>query len=113
DFAKIVSIADPQCSPDGKSIVCVVTRRDMVADKNDRELVHIDIGSGEQCQYTHERRALSMPRFSPSGDRIAFLAAPEPGKDSKDKEEKTQIFIMPTAGGEPQKITDSPTPVEQ
>jgi dipeptidyl aminopeptidase/acylaminoacyl peptidase len=114
DFSKIVSLSDPQFSPDGKSIVCVIARRDMAADKNDRELLMIDVATGTNRQLTFDRKALSSPRFSPSGDRLAFLAAEPAAKDAKEsKEDKTQIYVMPTSGGESQKISDSPTPIEQ
>src|SRR5215470_8596261 len=32
DFAKIVAVSDPQISPDGKSIVCVVSRANLEQD---------------------------------------------------------------------------------
>ncbi|PYT97606.1 MAG: hypothetical protein DMG38_19315 [Acidobacteria bacterium] len=39
DMAKIVSVSDPQISPDGKSIVIVVSRANLEQDRNERELV--------------------------------------------------------------------------
>ena len=108
DFPKIVSVADPQFSPDGKSIVFVVSRRNMTADRIDRELVLIDVASGAQRSLTFERKALSSPRWSPSGDRLAFLA-----DDGSAKEERPQVWVLPLIGGEARKITESPTPVEQ
>jgi dipeptidyl aminopeptidase/acylaminoacyl peptidase len=108
DFAKIVAVSDPQFSPDGHSIACVVTRRNMVADRLDREIVLIDVASGAQRSLTFERKALSSPRWSPLGDRIAFLADDGAGKD-----ERAQVWILALAGGDARKLTESPTPVEQ
>ena len=108
DFAKIVNVSDPQISPSGKSIVCVVSRANMEEDRFDRDLVLVDIASGVQHVLTHNRKDAGSPRWSPSGDRIAFLAAVGPAK-----EEKAQIFILSMTGGDAAKITDVPGGVEQ
>src|SRR5262245_33614909 len=42
DYARIVTVSDPQISPDGKSIACVVSRRNLERDRSDRELVLLD-----------------------------------------------------------------------
>jgi dipeptidyl aminopeptidase/acylaminoacyl peptidase len=108
DFAKIVAVSDPQISPSGKSIVFVVSRANMEEDRFDRDVVLVDIASGVQHVLTHGRKDAGSPRWSPSGDRIAFLAAVGPAK-----EEKGQIFILPMTGGDAAKITDAPNGVEQ
>ena len=108
DFAKIVNVSDPQISPSGKSIVCVVSRANMEEDRFDRDLVLVDIANGVQHVLTHNRKDAGSPRWSPSGDRIAFLAAVGPAK-----EEKAQIFILSMTGGDAAKITDVPGGVEQ
>jgi dipeptidyl aminopeptidase/acylaminoacyl peptidase len=108
DFAKIVNVSDPQISPDGKSIVCVVSRANMEEDRYDRDLVLVNIASSAQHALTHNRKEAGSPRWSPTGDRLAFLAAVGPAK-----EEKAQIFIFPMSGGDPAKITDAPNGVEQ
>src|SRR5207245_10630036 len=38
DLAKIVSVSDPQISPDGKTIVVVVGRQNLEQDRTDREI---------------------------------------------------------------------------
>ncbi len=108
DFAKIVSVSDPQFSPDGKSLVFVVSRRNMVADRTDREFVLLDIASGTQRTLTSDRKALSSPRWAPGGERLAFLA-----DDGGAKEDRPQVFIFSMSGGDAKKLSESPTPVEQ
>jgi dipeptidyl aminopeptidase/acylaminoacyl peptidase len=108
DFAKITSVSDPQISPDGKSIVFVVSRPNLEQDRTDRELVLIDIATGAQHVLTYERKGAGSPRWSPSGDRLAFVAAAGAAKD-----EKPQIFILPMTSGEARKITEAPNGVEQ
>lgn len=74
DLGRIVRISDPQIAPDGKSIVIVVSRANYDEDRYDTDLVLVDVASGNQRTLTHERRSISQPRFSPSGDRLAFLS---------------------------------------
>jgi dipeptidyl aminopeptidase/acylaminoacyl peptidase len=108
DFGKAVSVSDPQISPDGKSIVYIVSRMNMEQDRNDRELVLMDIATASQRVLTHDRKDTGSPRWSPTGDRIAFLAAVGPAK-----EEKAQVFVLSMGGGDAVKITDAPSGVEQ
>jgi dipeptidyl aminopeptidase/acylaminoacyl peptidase len=108
DLTKIVSVSDPQISPDGKTIVFVVSRPNLEKDRSDRELVKIDIASGKHHVLTYERQGVGSPRWSPSGDRLAFLAVEGTGKEAQ-----PQIFILPMTGGEARKITDAPNGIEQ
>ncbi|HKE34528.1 MAG TPA: S9 family peptidase [Candidatus Acidoferrum sp.] len=108
DLAKIVSVSDPQISPDGKTIVVVVGRQNLEQDRTDRELLQIDIASGAQHALTYERKTAGSPRWSPNGDRLAFTANDGAGKDAK-----PQIFVLPIGGGEARKISDAPNGIEQ
>ncbi len=108
DFGKVVSVSDPQISPDGKSIVYVVSRMNMEQDRNDRDLVLQEIATAARRALTHDRKDVASPRWSPAGDRMAFLAAVGPPK-----EEKAQIFVLSMNGGDALKITDAPNGVEQ
>jgi len=108
DFAKITSVSDPQISPDGKSIVFVVSRPNLEQDRSDRELVQMDIASGTQHSLTYERKGVGSPRWSPNGDRLAFVAVEGAGKDAR-----PQVFVLPMTGGEARKLTDAPNGIEQ
>ena len=108
DFTRITTVSDPQISPDGKSVACVVSRINLDQDRNDRELFLIDIASGVPHVLTHDRKGVGSPRWSPEGDRLAFEAV-----DTAAKEQKLQLFVLPMAGGEAKKITDAPNGVEQ
>jgi dipeptidyl aminopeptidase/acylaminoacyl peptidase len=108
DFAKITSVSDPQISPDGKSIVFVVSRPNLDQDRSDRQLVLIEIATGAQHILTYERTGVGSPRWSPNGDRLAFVAVDGAGKDAK-----PQVFILPMTGGEARRITDAPNGIEQ
>ena len=108
DYAKVTSVSDPQISPDGKSIVFVVSRVDVEQDRSDRQLVLMEIPTGMQHVLTYERKGVGSPRWSPSGDRLAFVAVDGAGKDAK-----PQVFILLMAGGEARKITEAPNGIEQ
>jgi dipeptidyl aminopeptidase/acylaminoacyl peptidase len=108
DLQKIVGVSSPEISPDGKSIVIVVTRVNWDEDRYDNQLVLVDIATGVQQTLTNIRKGLSSPQWSPSGDRLAFVA--EVGEEKK---AAAQIFVLPMNGGEPQQITSAPLGVEQ
>src|ERR1700723_1233364 len=108
DVQKIVNVSSPAISPDGKSIVIIVTRVNWDEDRHDSQLVLVDIATGVRRQLTNIRKGLSSPQWSPTGDRLAFLA--ETGEEKKAAE---QIFVLPMNGGEPQQVTSAPLGVEQ
>jgi dipeptidyl aminopeptidase/acylaminoacyl peptidase len=130
DLATIVRVSDPQLSPDGKSIVFVLSRPNLKDARYDRSLVLVDVATGKQHPLTYDRRGVGSPRWSPSGDRIAFLdpaqvkpeeldtapgpadAAP-PKEPPPSKEAKYQVFVMSMSGGEAHRITRSAQDVEQ
>ena len=101
---KIVRMADPQLSPDGKSIAIVVSRANFEENRTDAEIVLVDVATRAQRVLTHGRRGLAQPRWSPSGDRLGFLAAVDG---------KPQLFVLPTAGGEAMQVTKAPTGLQQ
>jgi len=119
DLEKVVSVADPQISPDGKSIVCVVTRQNFDEDRSDRELVLVDIATGAQKVLTFDRKGVGSPRWSPNGDRLAFVAVAPYTKDKNNKddtrkrEDSLQVFVMPMNGGDAKKVSNALNGVEQ
>jgi dipeptidyl aminopeptidase/acylaminoacyl peptidase len=108
DLQKIVRVSNPEISPDGKSIVVVVSRVNWDDDRRDSRLVLVDIATGTQRPLTNIHKGLGSPGWSPSGDRLAFLAV-----TGEEKKAAPQIFVLPMNGGEPQQVTDTPLGVEQ
>ena len=103
-IGRIVRLTDPEIAPDGKSIAIVVSRTNYEEDRYDPQLVLIDVATHAQRIFTHDRRGLAQARWSPDGTRLAFLASVDG---------KSQIFVMPLAGGDSWQITKSPTGVQQ
>jgi dipeptidyl aminopeptidase/acylaminoacyl peptidase len=100
DLANLTSVSEPQISPDGKSIVFVVSRPDTIKNMMNRELVWLDIASRNQKALTYGRSAVAQPRWSPSGQQLAFLAPVGQGREAVN-----QIFILSMGGGEARQLT--------
>jgi dipeptidyl aminopeptidase/acylaminoacyl peptidase len=114
DLGALVRLADPQIAPDGKAIIVVVSRPNYDDNRHDAELVLIDVATGGQRVLTRNRRQLAYPRWSPTGDRVAFLAeaAPRPKKKSAGAQPPPARPEAPggrsaAAGGEPQRQISS------
>lgn len=94
-FRQLVRLSEPQLAPDGRSVLLVVSRQNHEKNRWENQLVKIDFASGRETVLTREYPDLRHPRWSPTGDRIAFLSAPA----------AVQIFLLPAAGGKAQRIS--------
>lgn len=132
DLARLVRPSDPQISPDGKTIVIVVSRPNYADNRHEAELILVDVATGAQRVLTRGRQELAHPRWSPGGESLAFLAKGTPKKAAKaegaataaaaekgappvavDDEGRRQIFVMPMDGGDALQITDAWSGVQQ
>src|SRR5439155_214775 len=95
-------------APDGKAIVCVVSRVNWTDDRYDANLVLVDIASSTQRTLTYDRKGIAAPRWSPSGDRLAFLATAGSGDKAA-----PQVYVLDMRGGEARQITEASNGVEQ
>src|SRR5262249_14636132 len=102
DLYKQVNVNDPQISPDGKSVLLIVSRVKLKENRWDPELMLIDAGSGAQRALTYERRGVASPRWSPDGSTIAFLA-----NTTNERDAKRQIWSVSMRGGDPRRLTDA------
>jgi len=105
DVVKITRVSDPQIAPDGKSIVVVVAHPNVKTDKYESELVLVDIATHSQRILTRDRVVRGYPRWSPTGDRLAYIA--------DDSDRKGQVFVLPMGGGDSMQLTHSAGAVTQ
>jgi dipeptidyl aminopeptidase/acylaminoacyl peptidase len=108
DITRIVRLSDPQLSPDGRSIALVTTRANLTDNRWDNDIVLVEVASGAQRTLTNARKRAGTPRWSPSGDRLAFTASVKVGEN-----ETPQVFVMPMQGGDARQITQAPGGVQQ
>jgi dipeptidyl aminopeptidase/acylaminoacyl peptidase len=107
DAAKLVRIADPQLSPDGKSIAVIMAGRLNPDQPPMAAIVAVDVSSGDRRVIVTGRREMTQPRWSPTGDRLAFLAlAPTP------KGDQPEIYVVPVSGGHDTAVTSVITGVQ-
>jgi len=98
DLLRIVFVGDPQISPDGDRILFT---RKHINDKNKyvTNLYSVDL-EGKLTQWTQGEAGVGGGRWSPDGQTIAFVS----GRDKP----ASQIYLIPTTGGEARKLTELP-----
>lgn len=101
--------SDFQISPDGTRVVWVKNIPDR---ERDRRVAHLFLNylDREQpaFQLTRGNSSESRPRWSPDGQRIAFLSSRVDTSDSASREDESkgqQLWLLDLRGGEPWKVT--------
>ncbi|MFC7071677.1 prolyl oligopeptidase family serine peptidase [Halovenus rubra] len=98
DFHDIVQVEEPRVSPDGESVAFV---RKVPDDESYAATIYVVSTGGDALRrFTVEEGVDSQPRWSPSGDRLAFVSTR--GAD----DDRPQLWVLPTAGGEARQVTN-------
>ncbi len=100
DLYRFEQITDLHLSPDGKQIIYTVQRVNREDEKRYTNLWMVN--SEGRCKprpFTSGKQNDTHPRWSPDGKQIAFLS-------NRHDEKDTQIYLIPTDGGEARKLTD-------
>ncbi len=77
DVFELEYASDPQISPDGRSVIYVRNAMDIMTDRVVSTLWMVDAGGKSHRPVTNGKRGDRWPRWSPSGDRIAFVGKHE------------------------------------
>lgn len=75
DMARIVDLEEPAISPDARHVALVVVTQDRSRDAYDNALAVVDVRTA-RMQVVASRRDVAVPRWSPDGSRLAYLARP-------------------------------------
>jgi dipeptidyl aminopeptidase/acylaminoacyl peptidase len=105
DYRALVRIASPRFSPDGSKIAFLTVRSDFARDRYDATLRVVETAGGGARVLVQGMRGLHLPRWSPDGRTVAFIADAAGGKP--------QIFTVAAAGGKPRQLGNAPHGVEQ
>ncbi len=100
DLFSLEVAADPQISPDGRWIAYVRRSGDIMTDRFRPAIWLIDTRTGAQMPLVAGTGAHSQPRWSPTGDRIAYISTAEGNA--------AQLFVRWMASGESVRITGLP-----
>jgi dipeptidyl aminopeptidase/acylaminoacyl peptidase len=98
DFMRLQLVSDPQISPDSERVAFVKKSVDAARSKYRSEIWVAPTLEGEPRRFTGSDSNDSHPRWSPDGSRLAFL--------SDRRKPKSQLFTIPTDGGEPTPLTN-------
>src|SRR5918998_3042443 len=102
DLLAIKSVSDPQISPDGKSVVYVVSEIDRATDKSNSDLWLVPAAGGEPKRLTTSEGTDNHPRWRPDGKEIAFVSS---------RGGSSQVWLLPIDGGEARQLTKLPIDV--
>jgi dipeptidyl aminopeptidase/acylaminoacyl peptidase len=94
DLFDLEAADDPQISPDGRWIAYVRRSGDIMTDRFRRSIWLVDTATGRQMPLA---RDAAQPRWSPAGDRLAYIAAADGGRP--------QLYVRWMQSGEAVSIT--------
>jgi dipeptidyl aminopeptidase/acylaminoacyl peptidase len=101
DLFKFQRVADPQISPDGKSVVYQVGTVDLAGNKSTTNLwIAAADGKSAPRRLTTSTKSDRHPRWSPDGGRILF---------ESNRSGETQLWVIDLSGGEARQLTSLST----
>ncbi|HEX6217940.1 MAG TPA: S9 family peptidase [Sphingomicrobium sp.] len=100
DLFNLTVAADPQISPDGRTIAYVRQANDIMTDRARSTIWLVDVATGRQQPLVAGTGNHFSPRWSPDGTRLAYVSNAEGGSP--------QLFVRWLASGESARITGLP-----
>ncbi len=102
DLYRIKNLSDTHISPDGRTIIFVVTTSDLARAKRASRIWAMDVDGQHPRQLTVGDVNEFSPNFSPDGRQILFISA---------KEGSANLYLRDAGGGEPRRLTNLSTGV--
>lgn len=103
DIESLVSVGRPAVAPDGTFAVFATARPDLAANRSVGQLWRVELPGGAPRRLTRGV-ADRAPRLRSDGAFVGFLRADAKGR--------AQVFVIPSAGGEPVQATDAEAGVD-
>lgn len=100
DYYRLRFVSDPQASPDGAWVACVISTPDRDEDRLLSDIWLFSTNGHGRKQLTNRAHSDASPRWSPDSASIAFVA---PGAGPNDNSD--QIWVIQATGGEARQIT--------
>jgi dipeptidyl aminopeptidase/acylaminoacyl peptidase len=97
DARRLVALREAQISPDGSRVALIESRADFSKNRNDAQLVLIDVRTHATRALTYDRKGVGSPQWSPDGRTLTFVAS--------DGNDNGQVFAMPMDGGDAKQVT--------
>lgn len=101
DLFNLEAAADPQISPDGRTVVYVRRANDIMSDRTRSTIWAIDVASGTQTPLVTGPGGHGQPRWSPDGSKLAYVA-------SSDDKGGAQLYVRWMRSGATARITGLP-----
>ncbi|HEY0320736.1 MAG TPA: S9 family peptidase [Pyrinomonadaceae bacterium] len=102
DLYRIKNVSDVHVSPDGKSIVYMLTTSDLSRARRSSQIWIMDADGRAARAVSPDGQNVNSPRFSPDGSLLSFITT---------KDGNANIFLMNTQGGEVRQVTNISTGV--
>lgn len=100
ELLKARRVGDSQVSPKGDLVAFTITDVSVTANRATTQIYLVPIAGGEIRQLTNDEHSSSSPRWSPDGEKLAFISA----RDGED-----QIWTIDVSSGALKKITSIST----
>jgi dipeptidyl aminopeptidase/acylaminoacyl peptidase len=100
DLLKVRRVGDPQISPKGDLVAFTITNVDKTTNKSTTQIYLVPLGGGETRQLTNDEHSSSSPRWSPDGEKLAFIS---------DRDGEAQIWTIDVSNGALKKTTSIST----
>lgn len=97
DLLAAVRVADPQLSPDGRTVLYTRTTTDAKTGRRNADIWRVPAAGGEAQALLAGEKSENTPRFSADGRRIAFIST---------RDGAAQVYVADADGGSVRKVTD-------
>jgi dipeptidyl aminopeptidase/acylaminoacyl peptidase len=97
DLLAAVRVADPQLSPDGRTVIYTRTTTDLKSGRRNADIWRVPSDGGAASELIAGDKTENTPRVSPDGGRLAFIST---------RDGAAQVYVAAADGSDVRRITD-------